>query len=280
LNGLCGLARQTALSSLQKFEQTELVTAYLLSINLFENQMNSSIQAFQSELTSAFLRFFQLMRNISYVNQYFNDANIGPFEITKAYTTTFSINNYQGTNGSTSYSCSCGNDINCKSQLGLYDREYYHTPKSLVPGLYMACSVLESLLQSTLECFYDDNQECLTNITDFYNEHSYYTDFILFSSSLPSRFLPNSTINTLLQELFIEYWSQSLNYSAYFALCQPATCTYDIFRRNSALEIITIVLGLVGGLAVSARVLVPFAVTLCHSLIHKQHQQDTSVETR
>lgn len=280
LNVLCNLAKQTVSTSLQKFEQTELVTAYLLSFPLFDNQMNSVIQEFQSELVSTFLSFFQLTRNISYVNQYFNDENIGPFEITWPYTTTFSINNYQGTNGSTSYSCSCANDINCKGQLGLYDREYYHTPKSLVPGLYMACSVMESLLQSTLECFYDNNKDCLTNITEFYNEDTYITNFILLESSLTSRFQPNSTVGSLLLELFIEFWLQSLNYSSHFALCQAATCTYQVYRRNNPLEIVTLVLGLVGGLSVFLRLLVPFAVNVCIRFIYREHQQHISSEAR
>jgi hypothetical protein len=246
--------------------------------------MISIIKKFQSELVSTFLRFFQLTRNITYINQCFSDANIGVLEISDSYTTTFTIYSYSDENSNSSYSCSCANDINCKGQMGLYNVDLSipgdgPIPVKLIPGLYRACFALESLLQSTLECFYDD-QDCLADIINFYDQLPLVQDFIRLNSSLPSRFTTNSTIDSLLSELFIEYWSQSLNYSSYFALCQPASCSYEILRRNSLLETITIIIGLVGGLSISLRILVPFVVTVCVSFIQKREQQSTVSETR
>ena len=278
LASLCDLVNKTTTSSLQVFERTQLVTSQLLSVDLFENQMFSVIQNLQSEVASTFLRFFQLTRQITYANQYFNDANVGSFDFTYQ-NTTFSIYNSSSGSENSLNLCSCANDINCKSQLGLYDTVFISNPKELVPGLYRACFSLESLLQSTLECFYDD-QDCLTKITDFYNQAWFPTNFILLKSSLTSRFTTHSTINSMLSELFIEYWNQSLNYSSYFALCKPVSCSYDIFRKNNVMETITIVLGLIGGLAISLNILIPFGVTLFVSFIRRQQQQRTISEAR
>jgi hypothetical protein len=270
---------QTIITSLQDFEQTELTTGSLLSVNIFENQMNSIVKELQSEINSGFLRFFQLTRNISYINQYFTNANVGPFNITEFYTTTFSIYSYSGINNNSNYSCSCANDINCKGQLGLYNEYYYQYPERLIPGLYRACFSLESLLQSTLECFYDD-QDCFKVVTDFYDQPWFPTNFTLLNASLPSRFMTSSTVGSLLLELFIEYWDQSLNYSSYFSLCQPTSCSYEVLRRNNLLETITIVLGLVGGLSRSLRIFIPSIVTIFVSLIRRRQQQPTGSEAR
>jgi hypothetical protein len=276
LSKLCDLTNETVVSSYQVFEQTQLVTSYLLTVDLFEKQMISIIKEFKSELFNTFLRFFQLTRNITYVNQYFSTANLSSMRVTDSYTVTLSIYNYSGVDGNSSYSCSCANDINCKGQLGLYNKSST-IAQSLLPGLYRACFSVESLLQSTLECFYDD-QDCLANVIDFYNQAWFPTDWIRLNSSLPSRFTTNSTIGALLAELFIEYWNQSLNYSSYFAQCQPASCSYEILRSNSLLETITTVVGIIGGLSISLRILVPFVITTCVSAIRWRQPQHTAPE--
>ena len=272
LSRLCVLINETVVTSLQTFDQTELVTSDLLSAGLFENQMISIVRKFQTELVKSFLRFYQLTRNVIYINQYFSTANIGPLEISDRRTS-LSIHSYSGENGNTSYVCSCANDITCKSQLGLYDTNYISTPKNLVAGLYRACFSIESLLQSTLECFYDD-QDCLANVLDFYNDSSIPNNLTRLDSSLNSRFKTNSTIGSLFSEFFIEYWNQSLNYSSYFSLCQPASCIYKLLRGNSLLETATLVLGLAGGLSVFLRILVPFIVTIVLGLIQSRQQQN------
>ena len=254
LASVCDLINKTTITSLQQLQQSELVTNYLLSVDLFVNRMDVIVKNFQLELSSTFLRVFQMTHNITYVNQYLSDANAA-FDISGSRTAALSIYSYSWGNGSSSYQCSCANDINCKSQLGLYDVNYVTTPYRLVPGLFRGCFTLGSFLQSTLECFYD-NDDCLLNVTGFYNQDWFPTNFTRLDSSQSSRFRKDSMMSSLLSELFIEYWNQSLYYSSYFALCQPTSCSYDLIRRNSILESITIVLGLVGGLSVTLRILI------------------------
>ena len=273
LSRLCISINETTVTSLQAFDQIQLVTSYLLSADLFETQLVSVISKFQTELIQSFLRLYQLTRNIIYVNQYFSTANVGPLEIMESRTTSFSIHSYSGENGNTSHRCSCANDMNCKSQLGLYNAQHISTPKSLVVGLYRACFSLESLLQSTFECFYDD-QDCLTNIIDFYNKSWFPRDFIQLNSTLNSRFLKNSTLGSLFSELFVENWNQSLNYPSYFSRCRPSSCTYETFRSNSLLETVTLVIGLMGGLSISLRVLIPFTVAILLGLARSRQQQN------
>ena len=279
LTRLCELINETVRSSLEEFEDTQLVTGYLSSVDAFEHQMNASIQKFQTDLINVFFRFFRLTRNMSYVNQYFTNANMAPLPVADDYTTSFTIYNYFGRNETSWYTCSCATDINCKSQLGLYDREYTENPKSLVPGLYRACFGLESLLQSTLECFYD-NQNCLTYITNFYDQPWFPTNFIRLNSTASSRFSITSTMGFILSELFIEYWDQSLSYSSYFNQCQPASCSYEVLRRNNLLGVATTVLGLVGGLSASLKILIPFIASICVGLVQRRQHQHADNEQR
>ena len=277
LKYLCDLIHRTIIASIEAFAQTQLVTSYLRPPDLFEKQMISAIERFQSEVVTSFTRFFQLTRNDTHINQYFSDANIGLFEITEDCTTSFSIGTYHTLNDNLFRSCSCANDISCKSQLGLFNQEYISIPARLVPGLYRACSSFESLFHSTLECFYDDHS-CLAEITTFYNEDWFPTNFTLLNTSLPTRFAIGSPLGTLLSELFIEEWRQSVSYSSYFTLCQPISCSYEILRSNSVLETTTLVLGLVGGLSVSLRILIPLFATLYIDFNRGRRERRTSYQ--
>ncbi|CAF1639207.1 unnamed protein product [Adineta ricciae] len=256
MNKLCTLTNKTIFQSLETFKQTQLVTNNLLSMNIFNYQINSIIKQFQSQLANRFLGFFQLFRNITYVNQIFSYLNNAQYTLIGSPLTsvTFSIGGYTDINSS--YTCSCANDINCKTNTGLYNPVYFTTPKYLVPGWYKACFPIESLLHSTFECFYD-NQDCFTYIINFYNQ-TWYQPTARLNSSLSSRFTTNTSVNILLSELFIEQWIEIINYSSYFNQCQPQACSYTVLRRKNLLEAITTIIGLIGGLAISISILISF----------------------
>jgi hypothetical protein len=78
------------------------------------------------------------------------------------------------------------------------------------------------------------------------------------NTSLTTRFNPISsvTFGTLIDELFIESWINSSNYSAYFSTCAPSICRYSYTERNSVLYMITTFLGLYGVLTVGLKLIV------------------------
>ncbi|CAF4180388.1 unnamed protein product, partial [Adineta steineri] len=280
LNEVCQLSNEMIVSSLETFTQTQLVTNDLLSVDLFTSQMSSIVKQFQSDLPQTFFRFFQLVRNITYANQIFAFINNVQYELIDSPLTkvSFSINGFQGINGNSSYTCSCANDINCNAKMRLYGLSDDSWSQFTVPGLYIACTMYESLLQSTVECFYDD-QDCVKFIIDFYDTAwVQLQDFPLLNSSIPSRFPRNSSINSISSELFIEFWNQSLNYSSYFDNCQPKSCSYTILQRNNLVTTITIIIGLIGGLSVSFRIIVPIVVTIYFYLIGRRQNQSVVSE--
>ncbi|CAF1554635.1 unnamed protein product, partial [Adineta ricciae] len=70
------------------------------------------------------------------------------------------------------------------------------------------------------------------------------------NQSIPSRFTPISStpIGTLIDELFIESWQNSSNYSSYYSICTPSNCKYTYVESNDFVHILTTILGLYGGL--------------------------------
>ncbi|CAF4422763.1 unnamed protein product, partial [Adineta steineri] len=114
--------------------------------------------------------------------------------------------------------CSCMLSALCTEQAVIYDNDYNNNSSFIVPGLYVGCYIVEALLQSTLECFF--NQTCL-NILQSYGGFSSFMDVIPLNSSLSSRYNETSTIEELVNELMIENWNLSIIYESYYNGCQP-----------------------------------------------------------
>jgi hypothetical protein len=96
--------------------------------------------------------------------------------------------------------------------------------------------------------------------------------------SLPSRFYPVSsvTFGTLIDELFIESWINSSNYSAYFSTCAPLTCGYSYTKRSNFLYMLTTFLGLYGGLTVGLKLIIWHVLLIYwkidQSIIHRHRR--------
>ena len=70
----------------------------------------------------------------------------------------------------------------------------------ILPGIFVGCQPIESLLQSTTECLFEE--ACLKEISSYVN----YSMIPIQPFSVPnrSRFPPQTTIETLVNELFVE----------------------------------------------------------------------------
>jgi hypothetical protein len=103
----------------------------------------------------------------------------------------------------------------------------------------VGCYPLEALLQSTLQCFYD--QQCIDSYGNFK---------ALNSSSISSRFDVNSTVEFILQELMIEEYLINISYENYFAECAPSSCSYLHIGHRNRIDIVMPLIGLYGGLVI------------------------------
>ena len=162
--------------------------------------------------------------------------------------------------------CVCDRQRTCFSQCGFFDTvaeetEGVYAPKTPsranVTGFFAGCFAIESLLQSTLECFFD--QICLHSILRFFSNASF--SISQLKSLNVSQFSPQSTIQTLVNKVFIERWSAVSSFADYFSYCAPISCTYSYSDGDSALVILTTLLGLYGGLTVVLRLSVFHSVS-------------------
>lgn len=209
---LCTLATSTVSNALMNFNQSQLVTENLLTREAFINQMNSSVESFKQATTNEFLGLLHLLSNITQAHQYLSIGNI-PFNVSMDIVPTNNSNEvnlqmvpleYYLTSLKNKF-CLCLNTTSCQIPAGIYAN---YSKWSLIyapTGLFRGCSTILSLYVSTLECFYDTS-DCLNKLDEAAETH-FFSSFRRLDSLTPSRFQINTTIGTLLENLFIEYWT-------------------------------------------------------------------------
>jgi hypothetical protein len=139
-----------------------------------------------------------------------------------------------------------------------------------MPNFYTGCNVIESLLQSTLECFY--NQQCIEVLK---GQMSSYlpVSVTALDESLPSVYFMNSTIAELLNNLMIEQWDVSPIFENYYNACHPIKCTYTLEMNNNLIYIVTTLFGIAGGLITVLKFIVPQLV----KLVRKKREQQQPI---
>ena len=149
--------------------------------------------------------------------------------------------------------CSCAVSSSCIISSSIYD--YSNTIiLFVVPGMYAGCYIMESLLQSDLQCFY--NQTCIDQIQSSYPSRQI-LQITPLNSSATSVYSTDSTIQELLNQLMIEEWNLNVMYNQYYNAFNPLQCTYSYQSRNDVIYIVTTLVGLVGGLITILKIAVP-----------------------
>ena len=182
----------------------------------------------------------------------------------------------------TNTDCICATNFNCQMAVTVFGwQEYpgggidYNTPY-LVPGMTTGCFTIDSLLLSTLECFYLDS--CLSNLYFIINAtfDVFNTDFTWFQSRLlvydqeSSRFPPNTTLLVIARAIMIEQWNSSVSFDLYYKGCAPIYCTYSYTTRAfNFIEILIKLVSMTGGLTIVLRLITPRLVELVFKLLRK-----------
>jgi hypothetical protein len=149
--------------------------------------------------------------------------------------------------------CDCRARDSCIQSLAIYPDSSVSSRRSL-PGIYSGCFVLEALLQSNFQCFFD--QSCVDLLRSYLLLNStMYTAAL--DPSLTRRYHSNTSIGDIVDQLMVEKWNWSAIHADYYAACKPNECTYTVTGRNDAMHIITTVIGLIGGMATALKLMVP-----------------------
>ena len=172
--------------------------------------------------------------------------------------------------------CSCGLHSNCTTQASFIRTN--STEVNPIKGSKIGCTPSESFLASTLECFYD--QSCINLIQEYTN---YTNDTNATNSPLPLSTTTNqSSINTtiaeLINNLFVEQWITTKNYSLYYEQCAPLLCSYTYIQQFNLLYTVTLLIGLQGGLTIVLKWICPKIVHIIVKIYQSRKKQMNSVQ--
>ncbi len=249
LSTLCALVNQTISNDLSQFYSSQYVSASVTTLNTFQSEISALVNQFILSTTNDFLLSLSTIRSTTQSNSIYSALQTNckfdaypDFNVLAAYPDILSYG-----------SCSCATLATCASQSKIHgssnlDVLFY------VPGIYIGCYIIESLLQSDLRCFY--NQTCINQLQS-YSLANTTVNVTALNNSLSSRFFENSTIEELVNQLMVEEWNSSRMYDNYYNECQPSQCTYTHQTKNSIIYIVTTLVGLIGGLITVLKLIVP-----------------------
>jgi hypothetical protein len=255
LKTFCDLINQTISNSLTEFYSNQYVGASVVPQQSFEAEIKSSIDKFRSSLISSFSLSLVMIQSTTRVNVLVSAIGKNPTLLVAANNTEYRV-------AIPISVCNCAILSTCIEQSKIsYYRFFY------VPGFYTGCHVIESLLQSTLECLYD--QVCVDELKSHFLSSSW-TKVRALNAWLPSVYFIDSTIQELVDNLMIEQWNAPPIFEKYYNECLPMQCTYTFETKNDVIYIFTTLFGIVGGLTTVLKLLIPRLVNVIVYWIRKQ----------
>ena len=258
LKGLCELLKQRISIGLGEFNSNQYVTASIIPQNIFESEIKSTIETFRSSMATNFLLSLEIIQGTTQANALLSALQ------TNYYIFIDKFYRYGRTNPMHYNDCDCATSFACTFQSSIED---YPNSTSLfnVPNFYKGCYIVESLLQSSLECFYDT--QCIKKLQSYISSSSP-INITALDASL-SNYSKNSTIKELVNNLMIEKWNATPIFERYYNECQPTNCTYSFMKRHDLIYIATTLFGLAGGLTTVLNFIVPRLI----KFIRKKKQQ-------
>jgi hypothetical protein len=251
LRTLCQLTRKTIENNREIFLQREFVQPQLISQEFFQSQIGSLLADFIDMTPKTFLRTLRFIQDTTAQSLFMTGASLTSIFLSSRVGTSFgnvySEMNYTFADGS---SCTCSSST-ATSCMGIATFK-----NDTVRGFQTGCYMVSALLKSTLEVFY--NQTFVNILTNSSG------NFEKMNSSVS-----NWTIETLLSRMFVTHWSNETFFERYFNHCAPASCQYTVTERYDFLLIITILIGLLGGLSSAFKIIAPFIIMKIWPIISK-----------
>ncbi|CAF1143652.1 unnamed protein product [Adineta steineri] len=268
LSTLCKISQKTLNASLSIFKETDLITAYVISRSEFDSRTKLVIEQFKQTTSNQFLETFKLVQAINHANQLGTLLSSNWIFFQKYPHSILDIHKGEPMHLLTrpqkygTHNCSCGIQSNCSN---LAEFPFLTPSKSFIqplPGFLYGCMMFDSLWQSTLTCLY--NKTCL----GFMQASIYYSKplpiKVLTYSSLA---MPNTTIETLFNQMFISQWFQNTSFDLYFNQCAPQSCEYSYVLEYNSLYVITTLIALFGGLTKGLHVLVKLLAIIVYKFV-------------
>ncbi|CAF1538405.1 unnamed protein product, partial [Adineta ricciae] len=209
LNTLCDLSKNYIENNIEIFLSSTMLTYQIIPRNIFNQQINITINHFQNELPIRFNQTFELIRAINHNNALISifPSNWNIFLANDNISFVINPVIYNLTNTNTT--CSCATERSCSMPVIIYDLKsqvYVNSPE----GVVYDCTIVEAILHSSLFCFY--SKTCvlqyrkLSSIPPLEDQWFDQITSNIFNLSF-TRFAINDTIETMVSSMFIELWS-------------------------------------------------------------------------
>ncbi|CAF4128482.1 unnamed protein product, partial [Rotaria sordida] len=254
LESFCRLSKDYAIQSIDSFNKDLFISQEVLKESVFQSQINFITHEFQLSSPIEFTTELELIRKLIVGNRFLSalhtDYVSGYTDVQDVGIQLQTINRvFPDARRST---CSCRTEIDCNvesmifDEFGQTDLAYYPPDnKTLmkIPGMLHSCLPVNTILLSTLECFY--NQTCLNDLVSLLPTTETFTAMSEFEQS---RYKLNSTIQTIIDNLMIEEWVINISYKKYYDQCAPISCTYFEDKKYDWKFVLTQLIGLLGSL--------------------------------
>lgn len=278
----CRLSKKIFDSSVMSWQQTDFVTAHLISRTEFDAQINSLIEEFKRKTSSQFMQTFRLIQVINHANQlattqtsnwlFYSYAlyNLSPnyeSSILNLFDINIAHNALQTFIYSKTYDnkrCSCAMQSDC-SVLSIYphrtsNQSFYQT----LPGYRIGCLHLDALFKSSFSCLY--NRTCL----DLLQAGIYYSKPVSLSILADTSFPPNTTIETFFSQIFVTQWSEQRSFHIYFDSCAPDFCQYKYNVKFNRIYFLTALIAVFGGLTKGLHIVLSFLAAIVYRLYDRR----------
>ncbi|CAF2983201.1 unnamed protein product [Rotaria sp. Silwood2] len=252
VRSFCDLAKNTLIDAYTNFNATILLSTTVQSKFLIETKVETSLNFSLSSALNNLKRNLLITHETILGNGFMSGLATNYYmylPVTWQYLSAPIIGVNSFADG-----CSCSNSNGCRRPAVIFETNGTSNWTNVM-GMMFDCLPSDAVLASSLECFYD--KSCLSLV-----QNHIPMNMRLQPLKTSSRFLPNFTIQTLLDKLMIEELTTTVLYSSYYTQCNPTYCTYSYTRRFDVLFIFTLTTSAFGGVSVVLRILAPLLVKL------------------
>lgn len=249
---LCDITKATLNDTIRQFSLTTFLSSHVRQKQVILLQTEQHFKVLKSSVTTEFSNIISLINEVLHTNQYISGQQTNilirkvPFNnSTQTRIVTMTNTGYDDDG----QPCYCTQNALCNIQP-----LYQDSLLSTIPGLSFNCFLFDSVLKSSLICWY--HSDCVNKIlkNSIISNISNMSTLPILDDKSPSKFLPNTKIKVLLDDLMVEEWDLKINYTAFYDSCHPIHCTYAYYDKYNALYLITIMMGIFGGLDVIVRI--------------------------
>ncbi|CAF3866540.1 unnamed protein product, partial [Rotaria sp. Silwood1] len=272
LAAFCHLSKAYVQQSIDTFHQSTFISLSVLSENDLQTQLQLIIDQFQQEVPQAFTNQLDLILRMTMGNKIVSGLLTNYIILYGSFSFKLQSIIYHRDDGTF---CDCQNDLYCTSSAVFDDMfrartRYISNNTKVLPGIASGCLPIISMLDSTLECFY--NQTCLNDIISYFPTNERFSALVIHINSSYNQY---TKVKTMLENLMIEEWITTISYEKYYDQCAPISCTYSKEERHNLIYVITKLISLLSGLTLVLELIIPIIVRFIMKKLN--HEQAPSV---